>query len=195
MNAIVALPDEEHSQRVAALWEELERNFGVRDVRSRVPWPHISFQGAQEYDIAHTDALLRAVAMRTAPFTVYADGLGIFTGPQPVLYIAVQRSEMLNTVHDDLWRALAPSAHELNPYYTPERWAPHVTLAQWDIPPATLGRVVARFGGRPLEWRIPLVALGLVIGTGEGTAASYRLHARYPLCTSRNTRAFTSSQT
>lgn len=181
MNAVVALPDEEHTARIAALWDELERDFGVREARSHVPWPHLSLQGADEYAVAEVDARLRVLTAEATPITVAADGLGIFAGPQPVLYVPVQRTEALNRIHGELWRRLAPFSRGMSPYYAPERWAAHVTLAQWDIPPERLGAVISRLAARPLAWEMRLVALGLIVGVGDGIGATYRLHARYPL--------------
>lgn len=179
MNAVVAFLDEEHTSQVVALWDELERDFGVRDARSRAPWPHLSFQGADGYAVGEVDAVLRGIAAETSGPQVSADGLGIFAGPQPVLYVPVQRSDGLNTLHTRLWSALAPHSTGISPYYAPERWAAHITLAQWDIPPATLGSVVTRLSARPIAWQVRLVSLGLVVGEGEGTEAVYRLHASY----------------
>lgn len=181
MDAVVVLLDDEHTTQVVALWEELERELGVHVARDRAPWPHISFQGGDEYDVPAVEALLRSVASETAPLVVPADGLGIFAGPQPVLYVPVQRVEALNRLHARLWEALSPNARGLSPYYAPERWVAHVTLAQWDIPPDRLGNVVAHLTGRPLAWEMRLVALGLVVGSGDGPSAAYQLHARYPL--------------
>lgn len=181
MNAVVALLDDEHTHRVLATWEELEREFSVRVARERVPWPHVTFQGADAYDLPEVEALLRAVAREVAPLVVPSDGLGIFAGPQPVLYVPVQRVDGLNRLHTRLWDALAPLSRGVSPYYAPERWAAHVTLAQWDIPPDRLGMIVSRLAARPLAWEMRLVALGLVLGSGDGSSATYRLHDRYPL--------------
>lgn len=179
MNAVVALLDEQHNELVEALWEELEHDFGVRDTRHRVPWPHTSLHGAETYAIAEVDARLRELAGRIAPFVVHADGLGIFAGPLPVLYVRVQRNNALNALHDAVWEAVGAHAKTLSPYYAPDRWAAHITLAQLDITPQTLGPVVTRLAARTIDWRITLPGLALILGEGEGLGATYRLHARY----------------
>lgn len=70
MNAVIALPDEEHTNRVIALWDDVEREFGVHEARAHVPWPHVSLQGADEYDFPAVEALLRSVANDVAPLIV-----------------------------------------------------------------------------------------------------------------------------
>lgn len=98
-----------------------------------------------------------------------------------MLYVPVQRIDALNRLHARLWHALSPHSRGISPYYAPERWAAHVTLAQWDIAPDRLGAIVSRLSTRPLAWEMRLVALGLVVGSGDGPSATYRLQARFPL--------------
>jgi 2'-5' RNA ligase len=181
MNAVVSLLDAEHTVRVGALWEELERDFGVRDARERVSWPHFTYQGAETYDVERVEAALRQIAGETPPFFVHAEGLGIFVGPQPVLYLPVVRKEALNHLHMRLWEELAPLRTETSPYYAPERWMAHITLAQWDLSPANLPAILQRLAARPLAWRIRVESLALITGVGAGTEATYTLHGRYSL--------------
>jgi 2'-5' RNA ligase len=181
MKAVVALLDEEHTEAVETLWGELERDFCVRDIRYRVPWPHFTFQGAESYDVDRVDARVREIAARTPSFTVRAEGLGIFCGPQTVLYVPVIRDAALNLLHARLWDALLPASEDISPYYAPDRWVAHITLAQWDVPAITLGEVVARLAERPIVWEIAVSALGLITGKGVGMAARYEQRTHWSL--------------
>jgi 2'-5' RNA ligase len=179
VNAIIALLDEAHSRQVEALWDELERDFGVRNIRYGVPWPHVTFHGAEGYRLGQVEETLRAIAGEQLPLTIRAEGLGIFAGPQPVLYVPVVRNDSLNRLHARLWEALAPLSEEISPYHVPEPWVAHITLAQWDIPAATLGAIVTRLAERPINWQFTLPALGLITGEGEGTESRYTLRGRW----------------
>ncbi len=181
MNAVIALLDHEHTFRIQALWEELARDFGVRVIRKTVPWPHVTFHGAERYALDRIASALGEIADRTAQFSMHAEGLAIFSGPQPVLYVPVTRDATLNRLHATLWKALAPSSEQIAPDYAPVRWIAHITLAQWDMPAATLGAVVARLAERPIDWEIEVSALGLITGVGAGSEATYSLRQRYDL--------------
>jgi 2'-5' RNA ligase len=181
MNAVVALLDEAHTLAVEEHWAELARDFGVLEVRQRVPWPHVTFQSAERYDIDRVASTLREIAAQTAPFTARAEGLGIFSGPQPVLYVPVVRDPALNLLHARLWEALAHASDEIAPLYAPDRWMAHITLAQWDISSANLPAILARLAERPIAWQIEVSAFGLILGTGAGMEASYELRERYKL--------------
>lgn len=106
-SAVVSLLDPAHEAEVYALWDELERAFGVHAVRGRVPYPHFSYHVAMRYDEEHLDATPRRVAAQTTPFTVYAEGLALFTGAAPVLYVPVVRDAALSGFHAALWNELA----------------------------------------------------------------------------------------
>ena len=48
--------------------------------------------------------VLSQIARETEPFTIESDGLGIFTGPMPVLYVPIVRSPALSRVHQQVWQ-------------------------------------------------------------------------------------------
>jgi len=58
MDAVVSLLDEDHTQRVEKLQGELEQRFGVKRVRQLVPYPHITYHGAQRYDGSRLRSIL-----------------------------------------------------------------------------------------------------------------------------------------
>jgi len=183
MIAVVSLLDDHHDRLVRDLWNELARDFGVRRVTEIVRDPHLTYQGAEQYDLDRLDTALRAVASTTAPFTISTTGLGIFTGPQPVLYLAVVRSAALTTFHAALWDAIGAAGQDYAPYYTPAGpWTPHITLAQWDLTPDTIGPVAARLAARPLAWEMPIDTLAILHPTSPN-ADRYEVWRRYPLAT------------
>lgn len=184
MIAVVSLLDDHHDRLVRDLWDELARDFGVRRVTEIVPYPHVTYQGAEQYDLDELDTALRAVTAATAPFTISTTGLGIFTGPQPVLYLAVVRSAALTTFHTAFWDAIGASGREYSPLYAPAGpWTPHITLAQWDLTPDTIGPIAARLAARPLAWDIPIDNLAVLHPTSPASDR-YEVWRRYLLATS-----------
>src|SRR5262245_39184 len=102
MYGIVALLDEQHEAKVKGLWAEFQEKFGVHGV-SGVPVPHFSFHVAEKYNREKLDITLKQAAREMSPFMVRTNGLGIFTGKEPVLYIPVTRTPELTQFHQRLW--------------------------------------------------------------------------------------------
>jgi 2'-5' RNA ligase len=165
MHAVVSLLDPAHYARVEALWAEVADRFSVRGVYV-TPYPHFSYQTAAEYDVGQLAPVLQRVAAETAPFTVRTGGLGIFTGPRPVLTIAVARGPAVARLHGLLWDALAPVAGGVSAYYHPDGWLPHITIGFGDVTPDALGAIIRGLGARDFNWEIPITDLGLIYDTG-----------------------------
>ncbi|MDQ2904207.1 MAG: 2'-5' RNA ligase family protein [Chloroflexota bacterium] len=166
MHAVVSLLDEEHTRATKELWTELERDFGVRRLSVILPYPHYSYQVARQYDeqqlVVHTEELAR----RTAPFRVAAGGLALFTGMHPVLYIPVLRTLALSQFHQTVCDTVSPAGAGISPFYAPEAWVPHVTLAEHDLQRESLARIVARLYDRELFWEIAIDNLAIIWDSG-----------------------------
>src|SRR6266481_5868921 len=109
MHAVVSLLDKKNDRTVRSLSEELEKTFGVHS-QYRTPDPHLSYQGATEYNLAKLEHRLQSFAKRNRMFRVRAGGLGLFTGFTPILYIPVVRTPQLSRFHSSLWKAISFSA-------------------------------------------------------------------------------------
>src|SRR5918911_3633710 len=105
MHAVVSLLDDSSSQMVEKLWAQIEREFGIRGVY-RTPFPHISYHVSSEYDVEKVKVVLQVFARHTKPFRVRSCGLGVFTGPEPVLYIPIVRSPQLAEFQHEFWHQL-----------------------------------------------------------------------------------------
>jgi hypothetical protein len=102
------------------------------------------------------------LADKVAPCTVQTDGLGIFTGPVPVLFLAVIRSPALTKVHQQLWQAITAAAVGATLVYAPEHWIPHITLAQGDMTSTDVAEIAERLSSRRFQWQIPLTNLAVI---------------------------------
>jgi 2'-5' RNA ligase len=174
VNGVVSLLPEPYYQRVSELWRELERDFGLSCV-SKTPFPHFSYQIARGYQVEALERVLRETAAQQAPFRVRTSGLGVFTGAQPVLYIAVARHPELSEFQRRLWGALAFCAEMPSAYYLPDRWMPHITLSEGDLKPEAAGAVVRRIAGRDFYWEFDADNIAFIRET-DGTQ---RLRARF----------------
>ena len=167
MQGVVSLLDDRHYARVEAIWEELGQKFDVRGMYV-TPYPHFSFQVAEQYDEEACSRALRDIAARTKTFRVRTAGLGIFTVASPILYIPVVRSPTLSELHAEVWRTvkqLTPGtvAH----YYHPEEWAPHITLAHGDIDQDKLADIVRILSRRNFHWEFTVTNVSIIYDTGR----------------------------
>lgn len=165
MHAVVSLLDERHYWLVEGVWAELDRDFGLRGV-SATPFPHFSYQVAAGYDPDALRPILQRRARDQPPFRVRTGGLGLFTGASPVLYVPVVRDEPLARFHGALWSNLAGAGAGVLPYYRPESWLPHITLAHGDLTGDNLPAIVRALGGRDFGWAIAIATLDLIYDTG-----------------------------
>lgn len=178
MQAVISVLDEDHAQLVATLWKELQREFGIYATSERVPFPHFTYQGAISYDETRLRAALEQLAHETNPFEVETDGIGIFTGPSPVLYLPVVRSPVLADIHQHLWQALETIGVGIAPVYGPHHWIPHITIAQGDITPTHLPAVMRMLSARRFSWRIPITNLTVIKTSSDAPNAGYVIAAR-----------------
>jgi len=165
MYGVVSLLDEQHDKLVEALWAELAERFGLRGV-SVTPFPHCSYQVAEQYAVSALEGILREVAARTAPFQAQTTGLGIFTGAQPVLYIPVVRSLELSLFHQALWQAISGIGAAINAYYHPDHWMPHITIGFPDLDRERLSGVISLLSERSFTWNLTINNLALISDTG-----------------------------
>ncbi len=180
MHGVVSLLDDTRRQAIADLWDELEQTCGIKHLREMLPYPHVSYHVAEEYDFDRLDGVLTRLAANSAPFVVQTTGVGIFTGASPVLYLAVVRNPELTRYHHTIWAALAEahvSAGELHLYH-PDQWVPHITLAQHDLDATTLPEAVRLLGGRALAWNVTIRDIAVVRNPEGGRAEVWR---RYTL--------------
>jgi 2'-5' RNA ligase len=167
MQGVVSLLDDRHYSRVEAIWEELGQKFDVRGMYV-TPYPHFSFQVAEQYDEEACESYLRELAARTTPFRVKTAGLGIFTVANPILYVPVIRSTRLSELHREIWSGVKQTvpgavAH----YYHPDEWAAHITLAQGDIDADKLAEIVRVLSRRNFHWEFTVNNLTLIYDTGK----------------------------
>jgi 2'-5' RNA ligase len=167
MQGVVSLLDDRHYARVEAIWEELGQKFDVRGMYV-TPYPHFSFQVAEQYDDEACERYLRELAARSRPFRARTAGLGIFTVANPILYIPVVRGPALSELHEEIWRGVRQAvpgavAH----YYNPDEWTPHITLAHGDIDPDKLAEIVRILSRRNFHWELTINNLAIIYDTGK----------------------------
>lgn len=179
MPGVIALLDSTSSARIDALWGEMERRFGTR---RGFPGgiPHVTFH-LGDFDVEPgAVAVVERVAAATRPFTLASSGLGVFGGPAPVVFVTVARSPAAAALAERLDHDLQAAGYPPTaPYYAPERWVPHITLAQQNLDGADLGALLAWLARQPLTWELPLSSLSIA----KETPTIAEILATFPLGT------------
>lgn len=150
---------------------------------NETPYPHFSFHAARKYDYTQLESLLERFAAETPAFEGRTAGLGIFSGPLPIVYVTVTCSPLLTRLHQALWPMVAPTAAGSNAYYHPDQWIPHITLGHGDITWENLPAVIRLLSGRDFAWTFPINNLTILRDDGDGQP--HRIHARFPLGSSK----------
>jgi 2'-5' RNA ligase len=173
MHGIVSLFDSNNDGLVKSVWKDLERTFKIRGVY-RTPYPHFSYHIASDYQFDKLNSILKGIAKKQGSFAVTAGGLGVFTGPAPVLYIPVARTLELSRLHETLLAKIGMLSVGASTYYNPEFWMPHITLGMADLSQAELPRVVAHLNRRKTDLHIKVDNLAVIREDGGSQAVSSR---------------------
>jgi 2'-5' RNA ligase len=175
VNALVSLLDHEHAGEVRSIWDELESRFGVR-TRYVKPFIHFSYHVvADEYDLDQLAPELAAVSADRGPFRVPTKGFDVFTGSEPVVFVSVTRTPQLDELHQQIWSRCTPEFGVGLPYYAPDAWVPHVTLAQGPRAAEHLPEITGFLEERNLDWGITVDNLAVIEDGGKERGLVYQV--------------------
>lgn len=141
MSTISLVLNDPAASRVRDLWAQLEEHFGLTGIH-KVPFPHLTVLGFD--GLTHMDVkdLLERISQGTAPFVLETNGLALFKDPARILFAPVVRTPVLHRLHNALFRNLKDIGGQVPALYEPDRWVPHITLAQGDAAKGTYGEAV-----------------------------------------------------
>lgn len=166
MLAITSLLNTQSAERINRLIKSLETEFGLDDVQA-TPDPHITYQLAGVRKLSSLKDVLRDVARTTRPFVAHTTGLGVFPGPNPVIYIPVLRSDDLNRLHQRILQATAPLCLRTDKFSGPDCWLPHISLALHDTTPELLGPVMQYLNQHTFNLKLTINNLAILRQEGE----------------------------
>lgn len=171
MNGIASLLNDPHKTQIEAIWSELDEKCGLIGVRG-TPFPHVTYQVVEAYDQDQLELILQEIAKNTQPFTVQTTGLGIFTGDVPVLYLPLVKNDILLNIHTQIWAQTNAIAQGVSPYYAPDLWVPHITLAYGDITHFNLTCAIETLVFRKFDWIINIDNLTFIAQQDQNSFGS-----------------------
>jgi 2'-5' RNA ligase len=159
--AVVSHLSGEAQAEALATWELLERRYGVRAARAAVH-PHMTYVVGEGDDPQALSGQLAVIAAATPALTVTLDGMGMFSGPPPVIFLRVVHDAALARAYAQIVEAVRRAGLTLWPHYAPDAWVPHVTLALRDVPPPAVPAILSDLGRRRCRFRTPIDDIRLV---------------------------------
>ncbi len=162
--------------RVREVWDVLEAGVGVKGIR-KVPFPHVTLFGCE--GIAHSalEPMVEEITVKVPPLQLRTVGVGLFLRPQPVFYAPIIRNPQLAELHLSLWNRAGSLGGRLFGLYAPNRWVPHLTLAQGDLAAEDLAKVFQALVTLDLELEFEVRNLTIYDWIGP----RYEPRERYPL--------------
>lgn len=132
--------------------------------------PHVTYAvGTLDGEGDALSAQLAALAAQTDPFAIQVIGLGIFPGPDPVLYLPVPRGPQLASIQQRVCIHLLAAGGKLEPHYEPDRWLPHVTLTTHGLTNNGLPGALADVPAPCLSLKNRLIGLSLAQEVAPGS--------------------------
>lgn len=178
------------ADQVVALWRKLRARFGLRSAE-QARTPHVTFV-VGEIDSEALRQSLPRIVQDTAPLEVELGGVYAFESESPVVYLRVDTSPALVTLHRRVLAVAKDVGMQIWPWYGEADWIPHVTLALYDVERSRLDDVMAearQYTG-DIRWHTRLESLALVrLGPLTGTRRPYSFVNRYPFHPEENRHA------
>lgn len=161
MYGVVSLLEGRYLSLFREMWRTLQADCGFNG-DFLAPIPHISWHVAGSYNLHVLKTILVDITVRATPLTIRTEGLGIFTGNVPIIYINVVKDAALQEFQFKLWQSAQSAAHEASILYTPENWIPHITLARGDINSCNLGCLMDKLAFKDLSWELEMDHIAVI---------------------------------
>jgi len=145
----------------ALMWQKLQKKCGLVTANES-SFVHLSWQGAQKYQLDPVHDRLGKITMNAQAIPIKTAGIGIFTGSKPFLYLTVVKNPAVLRLHAILWDQLQLFSQEMNAYYAPQEWVPHITLSYGALLPADVSCAVAELMYEPLSVELRIDNLALI---------------------------------
>jgi 2'-5' RNA ligase len=153
--AVSVFFDEQTDRAVRTIWRQIEA-AGISSFLSQGPFhPHLTLAIFERLDVDGARVVLASLAAGQPPLPVALPSVGAFPGGEGVVFLSATITGALLGLHRQVHTLLTDHAGAPVPYYLPERWNPHCSLAR-ALTPEQVAPAVAH-------------SLGLISGTIFGT--------------------------
>ena len=127
--AIELLFDNESSEAIRQLWSDLSVTGGSSQMLKSGHPPHISIAGCAEIDFSRVDEIADFCSSNMAPLPIVLSHVAIFPGHEGVFFFGTTPNKQLREFHQKFHTVSEGILGQSVPYYLPDKWVPHCTLA------------------------------------------------------------------
>jgi len=164
MQGVVLCLDEANHTRVQGLAESLEQ-FGGRP--ATIGLPHLTLHAAKQYDIEKVNKRVLSLGRSLPPVTLTSTGIGVFPGEKTYVYLTVVRNPRLALLQRTTYEEIRLLGTGSEPVWAPDRWVPHITLAQFERG-ARVGEAVQHLLSKDVHFECVVNEISVI--EGEPTA-------------------------
>ena len=181
MQSVCTLLPEEFAQRIVDARAQMAEEPSIGVIYDP-PFAHFTQQLAEEYDWDGLSAAMAEFAAKEEPFDVPT--LGVWIGGNGEFADAAViplANEQMRDLHERLWRVVTPFAQgNVNDFYAPENWFPHVTIKRCGTDHEAFGRAMARLVDTSFRWTFTVDNVSVQHDPGKNSRTHY-LRLRFPL--------------
>ncbi len=127
--------------------------------------PHVTLAHSLNVDLEPFVSGLRRRLEAHATFTLTFPGLGLFV-ESGVLYLSTVMTDALWALHRDVAELILEQGAHSSPYYQPDRWTPHCTLAL-ELTPQTMLEAVKACQTVPFPLTARATRVGIIENPSE----------------------------
>jgi 2'-5' RNA ligase len=160
MYAIISEIDNPSGETVNQIWHKLCEACGLGAIYA-TPTPHFTWLVAEELDVEKSKLNLSEIVKSSPVISTHTFGLGLFSGGHPVLFLPMVKTVEMIHLHQHIWNEISPYTKDLNKYYSPEFWLPHITLALKDINRENLACAINEIGFEKIELNVSMTSLAI----------------------------------
>ncbi len=127
--AIKLFFDAEVDRAVRAIWtslEELDLSFQMSTSAYK---PHLTLLGVEDCNIKSAETCLQEIANQNKQFVLRLGAVGVFPLEPATVYLSPAMSRELQHLYFHLISNRKYFGTKFSPYYLPDAWIPHITLA------------------------------------------------------------------
>ena len=147
-------------------WDLLKESFSISFISTNSPCPHITLESGLYGNQNSVLEVIKEVASNTAPFSIKANGLGVFIRESPVVYIRwVNNTSLFNLRHTFMIKILEQSSESphssIAGYQSNIDWLPKTTLAYKDTSLETLSETLRVLSSLVFDCSLEVTKLAL----------------------------------
>jgi hypothetical protein len=177
INGIITRLPSFFETEIQNVWNDFQHQIGISRIKT-TSFPHLTWVIAKHTDEDLVDHQLNIFRKKITPFVFSTNGIGVFTGKRPAVYIQIKPDIRLLAFQNQLYDLFSDHSEGLKKFYAPDRWIPHISVAIEDIDTSNIGRVMEYLLPKSFKHDIRIEYFTLVrkeLGKNMEIVRAYRL--------------------